>query len=270
MPLKLEHRKEEILEMYQSGMTTYRISKEIGEYEQAVINVLRSVIHIPKKVPLKINEKYFENIDSVDKAYFFGLIAADGAIVYNMKQHPSMTISLTQEDGYILEKLKEATNAEVTIKEYKQSYQKRDGFVSTQKRFVTTNRNFVSHLLDHNMTPLKSHTLGNLLLEVEDDFKVDFIRGYFDGDGSIYQTVTSGKQIRHYCGFRGTKELLEGIKDYLPFNGGTITWGTSNGSNGQYEWKFGAKKDIATFRDLIYHNDMNDYYLTRKYDKFPW
>ena len=270
MAHKLSYRKEELVSMYQSGMSFYRIAKEIGEYEQAVSNVIRSVIYIPKKERLKIKENYFKSIDSVGKAYFLGLIAADGAIVRNSDGYLTMTISLSSEDGYILEVLKRETEAETTVKEYAQSYQKEDGTTYTQSRFVTANQNFVQNLIDLGMTERKSMSLPNLLEVVEEEFRIDFIRGYFDGDGSIFKTVTSGIQERHYCSIRGTEAVLLGIKVELPFNGGSILWG-SNGtpSGGQFDWRFGAKKDIKTFRDLIYHDNIEDYYLTRKYNKFP-
>lgn len=271
MAFKLDYMKDELVEMYQSGKSFYQIAKEIGEYEQAVSNVIRSVIHVPKRKPYSINEEYFKHINTVDKAYFFGLIAADGAIVRNSNNHLTMTISLKSEDGYILEKLREATEAEVTIKEYKQSYQKEGGEYSYQKRFVTANEKFVKHLMTHGVSERKSNTLGDVLKNVDREYQIDFIRGFFDGNGSIYKTVTSGTQERHYCSFRGTKEILTSIKEYLPFEGGTIYWGKGTDTDtGQYGWKFGAKKDIETFRDLIYHENIEDYYMIRKYNKFPW
>ena len=47
------------------------------------------------------NVKYFQNIDTHQKAYFLGFIAADGAIVNN-----TLTITIHKKDIELLEKLK--------------------------------------------------------------------------------------------------------------------------------------------------------------------
>ena len=46
-------------------------------------NVKRKSDTYEKRVRLKFNEKYFEKIDSTDKAYFLGLIYSDGSVLYD-------------------------------------------------------------------------------------------------------------------------------------------------------------------------------------------
>ena len=275
--LKLDYKKDEILQMYDNGATMYSIAKNIGEYEQAVANVVKKYRDVPKKRPYKIDEDYFEEINSVDKAYFFGLIAADGSIVnQNSKTtKKSMTISLQKRDGYILELMRQAMKAEVTIKDYKQSYQKEDGNLYVQSRFVTGNSKITNDLMSHGIIPLKSKTLGPLIKEVHSDFIIDFIRGYFDGNGSITQSVTSGTKMRNYVSIRGSEDILTDIKSYLSIHLG-ITGGAiffSKGSEeytGTYTWSFGAKKNIIDFKNAIYHANVKDYYIKRKKEKFLW
>lgn len=265
MAFKLDYMKDELVDMYKSGMNFSQIAKSIGEYEQAVSNVIRSVLDIPKKERLSIHEDYFKEINTMDKAYFFGLIAADGAIVYNNNNTGTMTISLHQGDRHILEELKKKTKAEVTIKDY----EKNNGS-HTQSRFVTANQVFVEHLIAHKITPRKSMTLEDIINEVEEPFKIDFIRGYFDGNGSIFKTITSGTQERYYVSFRGNDLVLRGIKNYLPITGGKIHWAGNPNGTGQYTWTFGARKDIELFRDMIYHENIESCYLVRKHERFPW
>ena len=50
MAFKLEKIKDELTEMYKNGKSYYQIAKKIGENEQAVSNVIRSVTgETPKK-----------------------------------------------------------------------------------------------------------------------------------------------------------------------------------------------------------------------------
>ena len=268
--LKLESRKDEIIAMYEKGMNPYAISKEIGEYEQSVANLLRRYSHLPKRVPYLIDESYFEKIDSVDKAYFFGLIAADGSMVENGNNH-QMTISLQSEDKYILELLRTSMKAEVPVREYAQSYQRKDDYIYTQSRFVTGNKKICSDLIAHGIIPRKSKTLGALLQEVEESYKIDFVRGYFDGNGSIFKSITSGTQEKNYITFRGTEEILSDIKNYLEIGNTKIYFGKGSAEGtGTYTWRFGAKKDIIKFKQAIYHENVGDFYLTRKKEKFLW
>jgi len=54
------------------------------------------------------NEEYFKKIDSKDKAYFLGLLYADGNVYHgtesNKKQRNRIQITLNNDDAYILQK----------------------------------------------------------------------------------------------------------------------------------------------------------------------
>lgn len=279
MPLKLEDKKHQLTKMYKEGKSYYQIAKEIGENQQAVANAVRSVTgENPKKYKHSIDGLYFSEINSVDKAYYFGLLAADGAIVYqshdaedNPVGNPSVTISLQEKDKYILDYLKEATSYEGDIKTYKQSYQKR-GTHYCQSRFVVMDKAFCSGLIEKGITERKSKTLGRILHHVEEEFKRDAIRGFFDGNGSVITTVTSGTKEKQYVLIRGNKAFLEELQEliYPIASKCTIRWdkGSIEGTSG-WGLRFGGKQ-VNDFRDLIYHDNMGNYFLTRKYKKFFW
>ena len=279
MAFKLEKIKDELAEMYKNGKSYYQIAKEIGENEQAVSNIIRSVTgETPKKRKHAIDNTYFSKIDSVDKAYYFGLIAADGAIVYGKHDEednpigsPSMTISLQVEDKYILDHLKESTSYEGEIKTYNQSYQKR-GYCYEQARFVVMDKAFCSGLIEKGISERKSKTLGRILLNVEKEFQRDAIRGFFDGNGSVITTVTSGTKEKQYVLIRGNKDFLEELQELISpiASKCTIRWdkGSTEGSGG-WGLRFGGKQ-VNDFRDLMYHDNMGKYFLIRKRNKFFW
>lgn len=270
--LKLEPQKEIILKMFDQGSSFADIARELGEYDQAVSNLVRRYRDVPKKKEYSIDEEYFRDIDSVDSAYFFGLIAADGAIVDSGKT-TVMTISLQEEDDYILHAMKSYMKAEVPIRYYKQSHQKEDGSLSRQARFVTANKKICNSLLEKEITRRKSNSLNKLTPYIHDDYVVDFIRGYFDGNGSIVKTVTSGTKKKNYISFTGSYNILQDIQDWLVnqlditktkiyFNEG------SKKDTGTYAFRFGAVKDVASFKKNIYHENIKDLYLTRKLKTF--
>lgn len=269
--LKLEPQKEQILKWYDEGKTCYWISQQLGEYEQAVSNLVKRYRNVPKWEPYKINEDYFKTIDSVDKAYHFGLIAADGAMVKATKSTWTMTISLQERDAHILHKMKRDMEAENPIATYTQQHRGRDTEFYTQSRLLISNQKFCKHLFDKDITPRKSKTLVGLSNHVQEEFIPDYIRGFFEGNGSISRTITSGEQLRNYVSFRGSEEILQDIKSSLGIEGGKIFFGKGSTPNtGTYTWRFGAKEDVIKFKDMIYHDKVGDLYFPRKKDNFLW
>lgn len=249
---KLDYMKDELIKMYQSGMSLGAIAKQIGEYPQAVATTLDKYIERKKRKDYDFDRSYFSVIDSEDKAYFLGFIAADGALVDNGRGVLVMSISINEKDVSVLESFKECLKAEHPV--YPVGKQ--------QVRFNIANKQFTSDLMNLGIEQRKSLTMGPMLQYVPDEYRKDFIRGYFDGDGSIFSTVTSGKQVRHYASIRGTEAFLEDLKEYLGL-GGYISKDSECP-----QWRFGSKADIAKFRDIIY--DHSNFYLARKKDKFPW
>ena len=58
----------------------------------------------------QVNENYFETIDTREKAYFLGLLAADGCIHKTIpgKRNTRISLSLKVEDMYIIDSLAKA------------------------------------------------------------------------------------------------------------------------------------------------------------------
>lgn len=128
---------------------------------------------------MKYNDRYFKNIDTPDKAYFLGLLAADGNI------SPRLTaarIALKTEDSKILEKFRSFLGADAPV--LKNKIPKTNGRPGNpQKVLVLSRKVLVEDLIKLGITPNKSLTLHlNCNLG---EFKKDFLRGVWDGDGSI-------------------------------------------------------------------------------------
>jgi hypothetical protein len=117
------------------------------------------------------NDDYFETIDTEDKAYFLGLLFADGNI-YAARNRVQLT--LANEDAYILQAF--ATAIGYTGKMYidREKYSK----------LILPSKKMCEDLIKLGCTPNKSLTL-QFPTEVSDKLMHHFIRGCFDGDGSV-------------------------------------------------------------------------------------
>jgi intein/homing endonuclease len=89
-----------------------------------------------------------------------------------------------------------------------------------------------------------------------------FIRGYFDGDGSVYFC----KELR--VNFTGSFSFIKEIESYLKNNKIITTISKTRKKPHQSDslFAFSSKSDIYNFYNFLYSNA--NYYLTRKKDKF--
>ena len=130
-----------------------------------------------------LNENYFDNIDTEEKAYILGFIASDGSVAvepYNIK------IDIKKDDNDILYKIKNAMNYNFELKEYKQkSSIDNKEYVIDISRLNITNKHIVLKMIDYGIVPNKTEFLNFNFSCMDSNLIRHFIRGYFDGDGSI-------------------------------------------------------------------------------------
>ena len=119
---------------------------------------------------------------------------------------------------------------------------------------------------------IERKTLTLTFPNIREDLIPHFIRGYFDGDGSVFLHKDSRKEYSYneYLGINicGTKEFLVALTKHLPFleEGQCIYKEKRRGTNC---WNL---KMISNIRSLeLYHymyKDCDDLYLSRKREKF--
>lgn len=191
-----------------------------------------------------INQDYFKTW-SHNMAYVLGLWYADGCIYSNKM----FDITLHAKDKYILKKVAEELKYEGPICDY----------VDRQAAKI----NFSCVVIYKDIVALggmeqKSNKM--LFPTVPKEFLPDFIRGYFDGDGSIMRL----KNNRLNSAFTsGSKIFLESLwnilKDEANIEGGSY-------DSSCMSLKFG-KKDTIKLGNYIYKNNP-ELFLLRKKNKF--
>lgn len=144
-----------------------------------------------------IDRNFFEKIDTQEKAYILGFIYADG---YNSNRQ----IVLTQlsQDKDILEKIKEVIKSENPIQEYNNSWGKSSAKITF---------NSVKLCKDiSNMGAIKNKSLTLKFPEeiVPENLMQHFIRGYFDGDGCIWNGKRKKMIVKDPKSKSGTRERI--------------------------------------------------------------
>jgi LAGLIDADG-like domain len=139
---------------------------------------------LPKKSHRRysLNENYFESIDTPDKAYFLGLIAADGSVAKTMRGPMALLLKLSVGNEAILQEFLKRIGSDASIKH--------TNYVTAQNKepriaayVCITSEKICADLARYNVIPRKTWSYISVLLSAE--MMPRFLRGYFDGDGTI-------------------------------------------------------------------------------------
>ena len=188
-------------------------------------------------------------------AYLAGLIAADGCLV-NDGRH----INITSIDIDLLEEVKTILSLNCAIGK------KRNGFGGYGYYVQFSNVAIYDFLQRAGITPAKSKTI--LKVDVPDIFYRDFLRGLFDGDGTVYGFWDPRwkNSLMYYTEFTSaSKQFLEWLhgknKTLVGITRGRIKPNT-RASSLSY-----AKLDSQRIFKFMYY-DQNLPFLNRKRTKF--
>ena len=248
--------KKDLKEKYNIIIGDKKISKILKENDVSI----RTTKETSRKY--SHNENFFENIDTEKKAYWLGFMYADGCVTGNNKS----VIKLGIKDYDHLEKFKNDINATNNIKSYNGiSYGTQIEYCTITLRSEKTMNDLIKQgCVKNKSLILKFPTLN----QVPKHLIRHFIRGYFDGDGSVYMhTTNKTPQIE----FVGTKEFLEGIilnsdlpNEYINTH---IFKEKRRESNTYYIkiWKF---EDVQLFYNFMYKDCTVK--MDRKFNKFAF
>lgn len=217
-------------------------------------------IHIRKIQETNIN-KYFINhnyfkIQSPDMAYWLGILSSDGCIANNENQ---IYIELQYQDKELLEKLNLTIKNERPVKDYitKNNYK--------NSKLYFYSKQIKQDLKDYHIIPNKTYNKDFIFpQQLNSEFLPDYIRGLFDGDGSIKLTNTTITwQID--C---SSLDILKNIQNYL-FNK-NIQSGISTQHKTNIDIYrivvYGKEKNLKIY-NLLYNTNSN-LFLLRKKEKF--
>ena len=146
------------------------------------------------KIYNKLEEDFFENIDSEPKAYYVGILLADGQnkIRSDSGKH-IVRLALKSDDRQIIEEFKKALKYNGNILKAKNP-----NYPDNEYSEIRIQNEKLAHDLErHNFIPNKSlrlefpNTIPDILIK-------DFIRGFMDGDGCISSGLSRNKKYKEY------------------------------------------------------------------------
>ncbi len=211
-----EEQRDEIVRLYRGGKSTAELAATFGKAQKNIQATLR------RKGTLRVRRRYFcdyrffEHIDSQEKAYWLGFLAADGSVATHHKANLRVQIALSDEDHLRL--FKEALDASHPIRRIeRESARMIDGRVISGSQAVILDicsRPLVDDLVAAGVGPRKTHAL-RWPEHLPRELLRHYLRGYFDGDGCWYANDRRPKAFDFMFQLCGNEPFLLGCQRYL-------------------------------------------------------
>lgn len=246
-----------IIEMYISNLYTV---KDICDKFNISKNKVRNVL-LKNNIVSKSSKKYnyncdiFSNIDTQDKSYWLGFLYADGYVRQRNKIGSELKLKLSIKDQEHLIKFKNFISSDdlpISYEEYRNS---------KNCKISINSKKIVNDLINNGCINKKSKII--LFPNLKEDMIRHFIRGYFDGDGSI----SHGKSICLNM-ISGSYEFLQSVSDIL-HRKAFCKKATLVGRSKNFKYiQYSTKEDLLKIYNYLYNDSC--IYLNRKKDKFAY
>lgn len=222
-----------------------------------------------------LRHDFFKNIQTELQAYLLGFHAADGSI--NLERY-TLRVKLTKNDSEIVNLFKESISPEAYTRNV-------NGFDSIiREKPVTTKTAFevnisskilINDIIELGYGPNKTYKELHLP-KISEDLIRHFIRGYFDGDGSIIGSVRKPNIKNREKNYRVTRAfnidcknnaILNEIKNFLEKYDINININYISRDD-MYRLVTSAQEQIERLFHFLY--DDSNFYLIRKFNKFNY
>lgn len=236
------------------GISGFFVKKILREREIPLRNYTESKQAIRKYI---VNDNFFKE-QSSDMAYILGFLAADGNV---SKAENGIFIQLQESDKDFLEEIRNKVESSRPLKFYLNNAGK-----PTCKMAVWSSE-WKKDLAIYNIVPNKTSILQPPD-RLNPKYYIDYIRGYFDGDGGIY--INNDRYAREWKIEGASKDIMYWIYRELTSLGvenlHIRTAFTSNNTT-MYRLIASSQNTIKQIKKLFYY-DENVLCLKRKKEKF--
>lgn len=250
----------EVIEFYLKGnsiaatgrkfnKTSYRIKKTLEENNIPIRTRHEQNILENMKRGKAINHNYFD-ILTFENVYYLGFLAADGTVRPNRNE---IKIGLSSIDRNFLIQFKNNLKSEREIKDYVTA----NGFQVSE--LIFSSQKIKEELSKYSIVPNKTK-IGVSFKNIPTNFKLAFIKGFFDGDGCFtYNKHTKQCSIK-FTSY--TKGILEEINEYFNDKG---SFYQRKGPRPYYDLSFSTLASLEIMKKFY---EIETPCLVRKKEKF--
>ena len=192
-------------------------------------------------------------------AQFFGLIMSDGCLRKEGRNKTAWAVRLSLKDIEFIDEL----HKNICVGNKVQFTSRGAGCATIKYR----NSNSINFMIRHGLAEAKSLTL-QFPKNIPDEYLNHFIRGFFDGDGSIVARTTKYNTYFQVSITSGSYDFLQILQSVLKdkYNITSQIYADGRITNKAYYLRITKHSEICKFRSMIYKDATT--YLDRKYQKF--
>lgn len=270
MPSRRFNNKERqlVIDSYRKGCIGRQLAKKFGVTTTCIYNLLEEagVKRTGTSRKYFFDEDFFARIDTERKAYWLGLFFADGCVC-----NSSFSLGFKRSERYILEALAKDVGYTGEIKDYREtkSIKDRPPKVYLSSRLTLCSKTFCNHLIDKGVIEGKTFRL-KFPLNLDKSLYVHFIRGLFDGDGTICvrprKDATRRNLHTQIFAICGHKPLLERVSaiicKYLKLEPKKLYQ-----RDKIHVLQYAGLDDLIKIKEWLYSPDA-DLFFTRKHNMF--
>lgn len=267
-----DYQKIEIVEKYQTGnYNCAELGREYGVLRTSIRMLLKS-----RDIPIKsmsdsgrkysLNKYYFDNIDSERKAYWLGLLYADGT---NSESKYVTTLRLQETDIKILQEFNNDIGSNMPIK-----------FIERQTKHPTwqnlyrldiNNKHISKRLAELGVHQNKTFTLlFPNKSQISEPLMRHWLRGLWDGDGSVCIYKNKFKSsYRLHTSVVSTLDVCEKIKEWLQLEldiNSNIYIPCKEKINTTRRLNISGNRQISKFWEWLYKD--SEIFLERKFNNY--
>ena len=258
------------IQEYLDGDTLETIGKRYGVSDTAVRNYLKK-----HNVPLlgrryqscskyNFDIHWLDNLDSQEKFYFLGFFAADGNVDMSNGNYRAR-IKIQRGDRELLEKFNELLKSDREIEDGEEPNKYNKNGVEKYSIASYSSKPFCERLIELGL-PSKKSLILKFPNYIPNEYLKDYVRGYFDGDGSITIIYSPKGTARATMGFAGSNYFIPKLSKILKKKLG-IHSRCEPGHSDNYKYlNIDRIEDILKFTQWIYEDAT--IYLQRKYDRY--
>lgn len=223
--------------------------------------------HRESKKKYDYDETYFSQINTPDKAYWLGFLYADGFICKTGNGNPVLGITLAEPEP--IEKIKIALKSNLPIR----SYKKVNGYSDKSIEYKVTfySKQMVEDLEKWGCVERKTFKL-KFPDFLNEELIPHFIRGYFDGDGSVFlhiQKANNKEYIFLGTQFSGIHDFLEEMSKHFSFLGDRkCLYQDKRKETDCWRIQFASNLESLQLYHYMYKDCPQEICLSRKREKF--
>lgn len=274
---------EELIRMYNSGMTLMEIANKVSGSKGAMMVRQRlqklgidtsyntNISKYKEKMShafhhYNLDEHVFDVIDSEEKAYWLGFLMADG---YNHANKSAICLRLNAIDTEILEKFRAFLKSDAPI----YNFRRQTAYSSKENDYKEVRVNSVH--LSKRLAELGCVQRKTYILEfpsfIPDNLMNHFIRGYFDGDGCISIINRNNRKSENSKTYQftiaGRREFLLEVQKHLAKNANVVVNPLKTQPNNFAQIiHYGGFNVVLRLLNYLYKDAT--IYLKRKHDKY--